>query len=247
MTKITAILNAHGEGLLAGPSIASFCEARAHAQANGIEVESIFILDRPKALTKQVITEAAVEDVAIFETDFGDPAGARNFAAKKATGEFVAYLDADDLWSVNWLTESLRFCQQQATRIVAHSEMNVVFGDIRNVWIHADSMDPEFDPSYLAIGNYWDAMVFTWRELMVQHPIRSNDLKQGYGHEDWHWNCMTYLAGIHHRPVPNTVHFKRRRQDSQMAKCADSDVIIYHTGIYAEARRHALKDRLDQT
>lgn len=237
MTKVTAVLNAHGEGLLAGPSIASFCEARAHAQSNGITVESIFILDRAKELTRATIEGAQVADVTIYNTDFGDPAGSRNFAATKASGEYVAYLDADDLWSENWITEATRFCEAQPRPIIAHSEINVVFGDIRNVWIHADSAAPDFDAGYLSIGNYWDAMAFISRDLMLEFPFRSNDLKQGYGHEDWHWNCVTLLAGYDHRPVPDTVHFKRRRVNSQMAKCADSDVIIHHTGVYAESRR----------
>ena len=237
MTKITAVVNAHREGLLAGPSLASFCEARAHAGNNGIEVESIFVLDRPDALTRATIEHAGVDEVAVYETDFGDPAGARNFAAATGTGEFIAYLDADDLWSVNWLTAATEFCAKQHERVVAHSELNVVFGDVRNLWIHADSADPEFDAGYLAVGNYWDALVFTWRDLMVEYPLISNDLRQGYGHEDWHWNCVTLLAGYHHRPVPDTLHFKRRRGGSQLSKCSDSDVVIYHTAMYAESRR----------
>jgi hypothetical protein len=237
MTKITAVLNAHGEGLLAGPSLASFCEARTHARNNGIDVQSIFVLDRPEPLTRATIEQAGVEDVAVYETDFGDPAGSRNFAATKGTGEFIAYLDADDLWSVNWLTAALEFCKRQRERVVAHSELNVVFGDVRNLWVHADSADPDFDAGYLAIGNYWDALVFTWRDLMLEFPITRNDLRHGYGHEDWHWNCVTLLAGYHHRPVSDTVHFKRRRGGSQLAKCSENDVIIYHTPIYAESRR----------
>jgi hypothetical protein len=231
-------MNAHGEGLLAGPSIASFCDARAHAQAHGLDVESIFVLDRAQSLTRATIAAATVPDVTIYETDFGDPGSSRNFGASKATGDFVAYLDADDLWSENWLTAATRFCQAQPERIVAQSEVNVVFGDVHNLWIHADSAAPDFDISYLAVGNYWDAMVFTWRDIMLEFPIQPNDLKRGYGHEDWHWNCRTLLAGLHHRPVPDTVHFKRRRGGSQMAKCADSDVIIYHSEIYAESRKH---------
>ncbi|MFK9771659.1 hypothetical protein ACJENY_24795, partial [Escherichia coli] len=72
MTKVSAIITAHNEGLLAGPSIASFCEARSHAEANHIEVEPIVILDRADKLTEAVIREAEVPGVAIYDTDFGD-------------------------------------------------------------------------------------------------------------------------------------------------------------------------------
>lgn len=234
--KISAVMNAHGEGLLAGPSIRSFCEARAHAEAAGIEVEGIFILDRADKVTEQVIRESNVENVSIYATDFGDLSSARNFGASMATGEFVGYLDADDFWSYNWLTEATRFCLSQDRHIVAHSEINILFGDARNVWIHADSLDPNFDPSYLTVGNYWDSMSFTRRDVLTRFPVVKNELKKGFGYEDWHWNCVTLLAGIPHRPVPGTVHFKRRRGGSLLASSAESDVVPAHTGIFAHAR-----------
>jgi len=236
MTKITAVMNAHREGLLSGVSIASFCEACDHARSNGMEVEGIFILDRSDDVTNDAIRYAAPKDVRIFETDFGDLSSARNFGVDHATGDFVGFLDADDLWSVNWLTEAAKFCLAQPKKTVAHSEINVIFGDAENLWMHADSEGEDFDPTFLTIGNYWDSMSFTWRDVYKKYPVQKNELKLGYGYEDWHWNCVTLLEGIPHRPVPDTLHFKRRRGGSLLASSADSDVVIAHTGIYAYAR-----------
>lgn len=236
MTKVTAIMTAHDEGLLTGVSIASFCEARDHARSNGIEVDGIFIIDRGDDVTKNVVRHAAVPDVQIFETDFGDVSSARNFAIDHAQGDFVSFLDGDDLWSFNWLTESTRFCLAQSKRIVAHSEANVIFGGAENLWFHADSEAPDFDPMYLTINNYWDAMCFTWRDLFKLHPIHSNQLVKGYGYEDWHWNCLTLLDGIPHRPVPDTLHFKRRRTGSLLGRSSERDVVIAHTDIYKYSR-----------
>jgi hypothetical protein len=83
------------------------------------------------------------------------------------------------------------------------------------------------------VGNYWDAMSFTERRIILDYPFVANDLKAGYGHEDWDFNNRTLLAGIQHRPVPNTVHFKRRRANSQMARCSQSDVVPWITDVYA--------------
>jgi glycosyltransferase involved in cell wall biosynthesis len=236
MVKVTAVMNAHREGLLAGVSIASFEEACEHARNNDIEVEGIFVLDRVDSITRKAIQHAAPTHITIHETDFGDLSSARNFGANLATGDFVGYLDADDLWSFNWLTEATRFCQAQKRRIVAHSEMNILFGDAQNVWLHADSDDEDFDPTYLTVGNYWDSMSFTWRDLLLEYPIRKNELKLGYGYEDWHWNCVTLLEGYAHRPVPGTLHYKRRRGGSLLASSAQSDVVPAHTNIYELAR-----------
>ena len=230
--RITVVMNGHHEGLLAGPSIASYLEARAHAEANGLSIETVVVLDRPDDLTLRVFNEAVIADAQIFETDFGDPGLSRNFGAVRGTGMYVTYLDADDLWSFNWITEAHRFVEAQAKRIIAHSEMNIVFGEVNNIWIHADSEAEGFDPAYLAIGNYWDAMNFTHREIMLEYPFVQNDLKNGYGHEDWLFNNVTLLAGIPHRPVPGTLHMKRRRAGSQMARCAENDVVSRITDVY---------------
>lgn len=236
MTKVTAIMTAHDEGLLTGVSIASFREACDHARSNGIVVEAIFIIDRGNQLTKDVIRHGAGPDIQIFETDFGDVSSARNFAVARASGEFVTFLDGDDLWSFNWLTESTRFCLAQPKRIVAHSEANVIFSGAENIWFHADSEAPDFDPMYMTINNYWDAMCFTWRDVFQQHPIHKNELADGYGYEDWHWNCLTLLDGIPHRPVPDTLHFKRRRIGSLLGRSSERDVVIAHTDIYKYSR-----------
>lgn len=235
MTDVSIVINAHREGLLAGPSIGSMMEARSHAEALGLKTEVIAVLDRSDRLTSTVFAEASVRGMRIVETDYGDPGLARNRGADEATGRYIAYLDADDLWSFNWISEAHRFVEAHDGPVIAHSEVNIVFGETSNIWVHADSASEGFDASYLAIGNYWDAMCFTLRETMLTHPFKANDLKGGYGHEDWHFNCVTLLAGIHHRPVPDTVHMKRRRAGSQMARCSQNDVVPWITDVYDRA------------
>ena len=235
MVDVSVVINAHREGLLAGPSIASMMEARANAEARGLSIEVIAILDRADMLTSNVFREAEIPGMRIVETDYGDPGLARNRGAEEAVGRYLTYLDSDDLWSFNWISEAHLFAKEHDGPVVAHSEVNIVFGEVSNIWVHADSASEAFDPSYLAIGNYWDAMCFTLREIMIEHPFKANDLKAGYGHEDWHFNNCTLLSGIHHRPVPNTVHMKRRRAGSQMARCSQNDVVPWITDIYSRA------------
>jgi len=74
-----------------------------------------------------------------------------------------------------------------------------------------------FDPEYLAWRNYWDAMSFARTTICQKFPFRRNDLQLGFGHEDWHWNAWTIAEGVPHKPVLETMHFKRRRENSQMA------------------------------
>jgi len=112
-------------------------------------------------------------------------------------------------------------------RTVFHSDCNVAFGDDHHLWWHEDSTLPSFDAGYLTWANYWDALSFAAREVYTEFPFRPNDLRAGFGHEDWHWNRVTYDAGLAHRPVPGTVHFKRKRAGSQMAEVARADACIW--------------------
>ena len=213
---ITAVLNAHAEGVLAGPSLVSFEQAINTARQAGLDVEGLVVLDRPDAATRSQFTGIAPRHRLIV-TDEGDPGQARNAAVAAASGTFVAFLDGDDLWSRNWLVSAYRSCAAEPDSMVAHSEIIIVFGQKHQLYWHVDSCHPSFDPDFLRYNNYWDAMSFAARILYRRHPFVANNIDLGFGHEDWHWNCVTLAAGINHRPVPGTVHFKRRRGGSQMS------------------------------
>jgi glycosyltransferase involved in cell wall biosynthesis len=215
---VTAILTAHAEGELAAMSLASFERAIAHARQSGLSVEGLIVLDRADPATRAQFAGVYGRHRVIM-TDEGDPGQARNAGIAAAIGQFVTFLDGDDLWSSNWVVLAHQMCAAEPDKVIAHSEINIVFGEERFMWWHADSRLSGFDPTYLRTGNYWDSMSCAARLLFQRFPFVANDLRLGFGHEDWHWNCVTVAAGIDHRPAIGTVHFKRQRPGSQMAEC----------------------------
>lgn len=214
---ISIILTAHREGLLAGVSAQSAVAAARFAEAADLRVEYVVVLDRADTLTGETLGEFFAGMGTVLETDLGDPGLARNAGVAAACGTFVAFLDGDDLWSENWLEAAFRFSRQQPS-VIAHSACNVTFGDFEILWWHTDSESPLCDKTYMEWMNYWDAMAFLRRDLAIQYPFKANDLALGYGHEDWHWNKVTLAAGVAHKPVPETIHFKRRRPGTQMER-----------------------------
>ena len=212
-TDITAVLNVHAEGVFAGPTLVSFEQAIETARQSGLTVEGLVVLDRPDAATRLQF-EGVERRHRLVLTDKGDPGQARNVAVEVADGTFIAFLDGDDLWSQNWLISAHRFCAAEPDVTVAHSEINVIFGQVRQMYWHIDSRGRVFDPDFMRFNNYWDAMSFAARAIYRRHPFVANDLRRGFGHEDWHWNCVTLAAGIDHRAVVGTIHFKRRRRGS---------------------------------
>jgi glycosyltransferase involved in cell wall biosynthesis len=223
---ISAIMTGHREKLLAGPALASFEEAVLDARNHGLCVETILVLDRPDAATQAIFERFAARGHRLVLNDEGDPGLTRNRGVREAKGDFVGFLDADDLWSFNWLTAAHEFCAQCPDTVIAHSELNLAFGDEQVVWFHADAAATNVPHEYQRLANYWDAMSFGLRSLYLEHPFVENALKDGYGHEDWHWNNLTLEAGLIHRPVPGTVHFKRRRPGTQMSRCDENDVVV---------------------
>lgn len=218
---ISIALTCHREGLLAGLSIKSALRCIQEARKIDLSCELLVILDRSDSLTKATITTAlGSEEALILETQFGDPGLARNHASEACHGQYLSYLDADDLWSYNWLTSAWLMLKKNPG-IIAHSQCNIVFGDRNDVWWHVDSESSDFDPDYLAWSNYWDALSFAQSEIYRRFPFRANNFEQGFGHEDWLWNHQTLMAGVAHRPVANTIHFKRARSSSQMSKVND--------------------------
>ncbi len=77
-----------------------------------LDWEMLVVDDQSPDHTAELIAEHAAEDPRIHlirQTKNGGPAAARNAALAQARGRWVAFLDSDDLWLPNKLSEQLKF------------------------------------------------------------------------------------------------------------------------------------------
>lgn len=225
MTDLSAILTAHHEGPLAGVALRSLLCAVDRARGAGLDVEVLVVLDDPDDLTRDVLADGESRGWRVDTVSFGDQGLVRNHAVGLSHGAYVAFLDGDDLWSENWLLEAHALCETDPGRVIAHPEIDWFFGANNNVFFHVDQTDPEFDPHFLRVGNYWDALCLAPRRAYEDHPFAERAVAEGFAYEDWHWNFDTLDAGYLHRVAAGTVHFKRRRPDSQTMVASTSKTL----------------------
>lgn len=224
---ITAIITAHHEGIMAGATLRSFRDAIEHAQGEGISIEAVVYLDNPDTATQRVFQDQS--GIQLVEVDFRDQGKVRNHAVQQARGEYLAFLDADDLWSLNWLTSALATAEPGR---VVHPEFNYFFGDNNNILVKVDQRSPEFDMEFLRVGNYWDALCLAPRSVHLDFPYYDRDIAGGFAYEDWRWNCDTIEGGIEHVVAADTIHFKRRRGGSQSAHSLERQALVKPTAMF---------------
>jgi glycosyltransferase involved in cell wall biosynthesis len=215
--RITVAVTAHREGLVAHPSLLSLSRAKSHAEGHGYEVETIVVLDQADAVTAEVVEEwrRGETGIEIVHVDNADPGLSRNDAVARASGEWIAFLDADDLWCETWLTHALQAAQSDQREVVWHPELMVYFGARACLFRHIDMESPEFQPSALLITNHWSSLCVARRELALAVPYQRTDLDNKIGYEDWAWNLAVVERGAIHKIVPGTGHAVRTKTSSR--------------------------------
>lgn len=202
------------------PSLRSFEIAIRQAESEGLSVQAFYYLDSPDERTRLLFEAYALDVGLIHEVDFADQGKVRNTAVAEATGEYIAFLDADDLWSRSWLVDAVAFLREEPVRSIAHPAYNYFFESLATIFCHQDQDAAVFDLDLLRVANYWDALCVCKTEIYREFPFGARDIEAGWAYEDWLWNCETLAAGIRHRTVPDTVLFKRRQRISQTIRAS---------------------------
>lgn len=210
---IAAVVNLHQEGASAAPSLVSAWRAIENARAHGHSARLVLVLDRSDEVTEGLAQSWVDRGAHLVYCDEGDLGAARNAAVHAVDAEWIAFLDADDLWSENWLTAAADAAAQllggQGPDVL-HPAVNVIFGDHHSILHHQASDDPSFSWARFRLHNAWTALSFARRRDLFELPYPRNLLAEGFGFEDWSWNMAVLDTGGRHHVVPDTCHFIRR-------------------------------------
>jgi teichuronic acid biosynthesis glycosyltransferase TuaG len=86
--------------------------------------------------SKEIVRRYEIKDTRIklieLDSNFGGPARPRNVGLDNSKGEYVSFLDADDVWLPNKLEEQLKFIEKEGVDFV-HSLANIIDGNSQYV------------------------------------------------------------------------------------------------------------------
>jgi hypothetical protein len=228
-TDLTVVVTVHDETLVCGPTMTSADLAVEAARAAGHSVQTIVALDNASAATEEYFRQPGLSNWERWEMHEGDPGRVRNAIVPQTRGRYIAFLDADDLFSENWLAEgvtALKAAEERGERVILHPEVNLIFdgGTQLNHNISQDS--PLFTPYFLYVRNCYDTLCLAPRGALTEVPYGGRDLANGLSREDWQFAVETMTRGWKHVVVPDTIIFKRRRDSSMMVESAGRAALL---------------------
>jgi glycosyltransferase involved in cell wall biosynthesis len=115
-------------------------------------IEIIMVDDGSTDDSKKIITELEI-DVRYFYQPNNGPASARNRAIKDVSGEYIAFLDVDDLWPENNLKLLLKELEQDKNLLVVRGHAQVFKTDENGNMEFLGNPDESF-PNYIGAGLY---------------------------------------------------------------------------------------------
>lgn len=132
------------------------------------------------------------------DTNFGGPARPRNIGIENAKGEFIAFLDADDVWKPHKLQTQLDF-------LVAHPHIDMLYSPaeiidengtlspVKKQWL-ASFLSLLMSPKNAIIYNNF----ININTLMVRQPLTSRFIEDSrlVAIEDWMFHIFNFQMGL---------------------------------------------------
>lgn len=229
-THVNCVITAHSEGLILHTTLLCYEAMRVYAEKQGIDVSWVLVLDRADDETTRVAENhpaIRASDI-ILKADNGAPCKSRNDGLAACTGDIIAILDGDDYCTENFLYEAVEELRQDS-RAVVHPQYIFNFGAVTGIQeILSQKEHPEQDIASLVFQHPFVVSVVAMKEVFQKYAYQ--ELREGFGFEDWNWNCEVMGGGYSHVTARNTMLFYRRKAAGVLA--AHSNCVVYPCAVF---------------
>ncbi len=147
--------------------------------------ELIVVDDGSTDNTEEIVLSFTDSRIKYFKKSNAERAAARNYGVKRAQGDFVTFLDSDDLLKENHLSEAVHFIGRHTDVALFHLGYDVINPDGTVIYPWKALPDPVNDK--LAEGNFLSCLgVFVKKEILLQYPfIEDRELSGSEDYELW--------------------------------------------------------------
>ena len=144
--------------------------------------ELIIVDDGSTDDTEEIVSAFKDDRIKYFKKSNAERAAARNYGVRKAQGDYITFLDSDDLLKQNHLSEAICFLSSFADVALFHLGYDVINPD--GTIIHPWKALPDPVNDKLVEGNFLSCLgVFVKKEILLQHPF--NEDRELSGSEDY--------------------------------------------------------------
>jgi glycosyltransferase involved in cell wall biosynthesis len=180
------------------------------------DYEIIVVDDGSTDETKDVIAQHRAKVHYLYQPNRG-PASARNLALSAASGEFVAYLDADDMWYPHKLERQVAFLDTHKECGLVHSDMTVIDAMDQPLYLRFNQETQREIPSGHCIMT-----LLRWNHIQTVTVLERRDSIERVGKFDerlkiiedgFHW-ILVAMAGMAFGYIDEPLALYRRRADS---------------------------------
>jgi glycosyltransferase involved in cell wall biosynthesis len=195
MSKVSIIMPTYNRAWILGRAVESVLTQTFK------DFELIIVNDGSADDTQKVLKDFSDARITVINLETnGGLSHARNTGLKKATGEFIAYLDSDNLWYPEYLEATMEAFDDKTIMVYSGQNLLLVGGTKEHPEIIGrKTRNEKYNPVKLTQGNYIDVnCVVHRRSLIKEVGLFDEDLKVL---EDWDLFvqiAIKYPFGIKH-------------------------------------------------
>lgn len=170
--------------------------------------------------TLQLLEQLKQDGYTVLTQQNLGPAAARNTGVKASPGEFIVFLDSDNMLLPGYIEQALELFQADELLGVVYANPEF-FGDVSDERLFVPK---DFDLTTIVLGNYIDVCAVVRKDAW--NSVNGLDENRAIiGYEDWDFWMMLGTAGWKFHHIDRPFFRYRIRKDSLIKQASDRDYI----------------------